>query len=486
MLRHPVALNVSTRLVALLLGLSFTTPAFATCGGGGGGGLGGAASIGGGGNTEPTVYRVPWQVIGPGQAPPSEGTSLLLYWLPVSSQDALGSALQTSRALTLASSRCVAMVLVTPEHQALHKAFGATGEPLAVLALPDGREIGRVAAKNGKLPSGEVEKLVDSTLAQREKEAKALLEGAEKKEAADKDGAIADLQKVWAGRCLLPSQGKKAAKALKKLGVQVDKAALESLGPDGLPDPGATGEAVVEAKLLEGLKAELAADYVAAEKLYREAANLDPADATPLRFLGELYRHHTGEWGKATATFRQLLAQPADPVSRAVAQHGLGKITIHGGNFPAGLALFEASIATYPLPITYRNLAVYWFSEKEKEKAAEYTRKAVALAPDDRYNQIFAAVYLAVAGKNDEARQIALANESVLEASYNLAAIWSQLGDNKKAMELLKRHFYEYERYEAVRGMEMREARDDFMFASLHADPAFVELTALATRYHMQ
>jgi tetratricopeptide (TPR) repeat protein len=471
-------------LLAPILTFALAAPLAATCGGGGGGGLGGAASMGGG--SEPTVYRVPWQVVSAGQAPPSGDVAWILYWLPISSPDALGSGLQTSRTLTLASARCVAMVLVDPEHAALRKELGAQdGEPLAVLTFPDGRELGRVLAKNGKLVTTEVDKLVDSALDRREKEAKDLLAAAEKKSATDKDGAAADLQRLWGDRCLLPSQGKKAAKLLKKLGVAVDQAALESLGPDQLADPGGSRIAAVEPVLLAGLKAELAADYEAAGKNYRQAAELDPGDATALRFLGEFYRHHTGEWDKATVTFRRLLAAPADPVSRAVAQHGLGKMTIHGGKFADGLALFEQSIATWPLPITYRNLAVYWFSEKETQKAAAYTAKAAALDPHDRYNQIFAAVYLAVAGKHEEARQIAVENENLLEASYNLAAIWAQLGDQAQAMRLLKRHFYEYERYEAVRAMEMREARDDYMFAAMHGDPAFVELTALATRFQM-
>ena len=68
----------------------------------------------------------------------------------------------------------------------------------------------------------------------------------------------------------------------------------------------------------------------------------------------------------------------------------------------------------------------------------------------------------------------------MLEASYNLAAIWAQVGDRAKAMELLRRHFYTYERTDAIRAMEMKEARDDYMFASLHRDPAFVGLTRLA------
>jgi hypothetical protein len=73
----------------------------------------------------------------------------------------------------------------------------------------------------------------------------------------------------------------------------------------------------------------------------------------------------------------------------------------------------------------------------------------------------------------------------VLEASYNLAAIWAQVGDRKKAMELLRRHFYTYERFDDVRAMEMQEARDDYMFASLHQDPEFVELTKMADGHSM-
>ena len=143
------------------------------------------------------------------------------------------------------------------------------------------------------------------------------------------------------------------------------------------------------------------------------------------------------------------------------------------------------SLAEYPLPITYRNLAVYWFSEQQAEKATGYMRQALALAPEDRYNQIFAAVYLAAAGHKEEALQAARANRDVLEASYNLAAIYAQSGDRKQAMELLRRHFYQYERFDAVRAMEMQEARDDYMFASLHQDPEFVELTKLAARHKM-
>ncbi len=462
--------------VALLL---TSLPTSATCGGGGGGGNGGVMP--GLGGADPIVYRVSWKVLSQGAAKPQ--TPLAVYWFPDSPDEARKSPLQTSRSLTLAGERCVSMVIVPSDNQPLREAFKATaGAPTVVVATADGAEAGRAPAGDVKA----VEKLLSKALDDRETALEALLDGAGKKAASDRDGAIADYQQVWKQRCLAPKLGRKAAKGLDKLGVKTEESELRMLGPDGLAEPDVKGlHSDVEAVLRQGLAAELAARYLDAERLYAQAAALDPADATALRFLGELYRHQTGDWTKARATFARVLAMPADPISRAVAMHGLGKMTIHSGRYAEGLALFEQSLAAYPLPITYRNLAVYWFSERQAEKAAGFMRQALALDPDDRYNQIFAAVYLAAAGHKDEAAKIAAANHDVLEASYNLAAIWAQVGDRKQAMELLRRHFYTYERFDAVRSMEMQEARDDYMFASLHQDPDFIELTRLADGHSM-
>jgi tetratricopeptide (TPR) repeat protein len=465
---------------ALALALLLTSlPASATCGGGGGGGNGGVMP--GLGGDAPLVYRVAWKVLSQGAARPQ--TPLAVYWLPDSPDEARKSPLQTSRSLTLAGERCVSMAIVPSDNQPLREALKATaGSPVVVVAAADGAEVGRAPAGDVKA----VEKLLSKALDDRETALEALLDGAEKKAAGDRDGAIADYQRVWKERCIAPKLGRKAAKGLSKLGVKTEEADLRLLGPDGLADPDVRGRhADVEGVLRQGLDAELAGRYPDAERLYARAVALDPADATALRYLGELYRHQTGDWKKARATFARVLAMPADPISRAVALHGLGKMTIHSGRYAEGLALFERSLAAFPLPITYRNLAVYWFSERQAEKAAGFMRQALALDPDDRYNQIFAAVYLAAAGHKDEAAKIAATNHGVLEASYNLAAIWAQVGDRKRAMELLRRHFYTYERFDAVRAMEMQEARDDYMFASLHTDPEFIELTRMADGHSM-
>jgi tetratricopeptide (TPR) repeat protein len=226
-----------------------------------------------------------------------------------------------------------------------------------------------------------------------------------------------------------------------------------------------------------GLRAELAARYTVAEKLYLRASHMDPADPTPLRYLGELYRHHIGDWDKARATFDTILNMQADPLARAVALHGLGKITIHEGEFKKGLALMEQSVAEYPLALAYRNLAVYWNSEGDLVKGNEYTQKALALEPKDPYNLVFAAVFMAASGHGDEALKIARANQKLLPASYNLAAVYAQTGHREKALALLQRHFFQYERYQAVRAKEMMEARVDAVFDSLRTDSAFVALT---------
>ncbi|HET9785521.1 MAG TPA: tetratricopeptide repeat protein, partial [Pyrinomonadaceae bacterium] len=320
-----------------------------------------------------------------------------------------------------------------------------------------------------------LEKLVAGEVKQRETALDAQLkEAKEKAKAGDSAGAIPLFKTVAEQQCMFPKKAKDAAKELKKLGAEL------SLNDERLWTPVFEPKlsARIERTMQLGLRAELNARYRTAEKLYSEAHRLDPADPAPLRYLGEVYRHHTGEWDKARVTFDAILNMPADPLSRAVALHGLGKMTIHDGEFRAGLALMEKSIEAYPLALTYRNLAVYWNSEGDPKKGNEYTQLALALDPKDPYNIVFAAVFMTAFGRSDEALKIARANEALLPASYNLAAVYAQAGQRKKALALLKRHFFTYERYQAVRAKEMMEARVDAVFDSLREDREFLALTA--------
>ncbi|HET6851489.1 MAG TPA: tetratricopeptide repeat protein [Pyrinomonadaceae bacterium] len=462
--------QLSRALATILIVLFSLSPAWATCGGGGGGGAGGVSG-GNNGGPAPVVYKVPWNIW---EAKTAPNKGLVLYWFPANQDEINKSPMRTSRILTLYSAQCVTMTVGDAKQPEMQPIIGDSALPVAVLAKADGSPIKKIENTGGKLKIDQVEKALDAEMKQRETALDTQLKDAkEKAKAGDNPGAIALLKPVADEKCLFPKKAKEAAKELKKLGV-------EEVGsiPEVTPIFDQVQGARVEAVMTQGLRAEIAEQYVAAEKLYQKAHLMDPADPTPLRYLGEVYRHHTGEWDKARATFNTILNMPSDPIARAVALHGLGKMTIHDGEFKKGLSLMEQSVAEYPLALAYRNLAVYWNSEGDLKQGAAYTQKALALEPKDPYNLVFAAVFMAASGRGDEALKIARTNRNLLPASYNLAAIYAQTGHRREALALLQRHFFQYERYQAVRAKEMMEARVDAVFDSLRQDSAFLALTS--------
>ncbi|MGA3211960.1 MAG: tetratricopeptide repeat protein, partial [Terriglobales bacterium] len=453
--------SLSFSLVILLL----ASPGWATCGGGGGGGTGGLRGGAAAGVSAPT-YRVPWKVVQPNDKPASEG--LVVYWFPSSQAELQASSLLFSQTLSNYATECVTLAIADSRAALGEKFIPGEKPPVAVLAQADGKVLGKAENKDGFLRVDQVERLLDTEMKARRDTIKTQLDEAKNKaKAGDKQAAIDELRAVYDQRCLFPGKAKDAAKELKKLGVEV---ADVPAGPNFDPRV----RARVEHAMRTGLEAEDREDYLHAERLYTEASRLDPGDPVPLRYLGELYRHDIGDWKKAREAFSAILAMPADPLSRAVAQHGLGKMTIHDGDFKGGLALMEASVQTYPLALAYRNLAVYWNSEGDAAKTDGYIKQALAVDPDDPYNLVFAAAFMAGNGHTEDALKVAHANESLLPASYNLAAVYAQAGQKEKALELLKRHFFEYERYQSVREKEMMEARVDAVFESLRNDPAFL------------
>lgn len=465
--------RISPPIATLLMLLFVASPVWATCGGGGGGGVGGVS--GGSGNAAPTVYYVPWKVREP-KDPPAKG--LIVYWFPASAEELKKSSLRASRSLSLYATQCISMEVADTRVPNADKLIGDSKLPVAVVATPDGTPVTKLENTAGKLKVEQLEKVVETEVKQREKSVDDLLKEAKAKLAAgDKENAIKQFQAVLEHKCMFPKKAKESAKELKKLGITEAASLFES--PDALtPIFEARKSALIEQTMRRGLRAEINEQYLLAEKLYQRAHAMDPADPAPLRYLGELYRHHIGDWDKARTTFDAILAMPADPLSRAVALHGLGKMTIHDGEFKKGLHLMEDSVAEFPLALTYRNLAVYWNSEHDLVKGDEYTKKALALDPQDPYNLVFAAVFMSSSGRGDEALKIAQRHINLLPASYNLAGIFAQNGQPKKALALLRRHFFVYERYPAVREKEMMEARVDAVFDSLREDSAFLALTS--------
>ena len=458
-------------IAVALLALFFAQSSFATCGGGGGGGGGGMSNSGGGGGSAPATYIVPWKIRKATDAP---AAGLVLYWFPASEGELKNSSLRQSRILALYASQCVSMELADARIPNAETLVGDSQLPIAVLTKSDGTVVSKVENTAGKLKVVDVEKVVDTEMKQRKAAIGDQMKGAaEKAKSGDKDGAVAIYKGVAEQKCLFKKEANDAAKELKKLGV----AEIGAVQPVREPIFERRQSARIEAIMKRGLIAENNAQYPLASKLYQQAHLMDPADPTPLRFLGENYRHNIGDWQKAREVFNQILDMPADPLTRSVALHGLGKMTIHDGEFKKGLALMEQAIDEYPLALAYRNLAVYWNSEGDPAKGNEYTQQALALDPKDPYNLVFAAVFMAANGKKEEALKIARANMNLMPASYNLAAIFAQNGQKDRALQLLRRHFYQYERYQAVREKEMMEARVDAVFDSIRFDHEFVALT---------
>ncbi len=455
-------------IAVALLALFFAQTSFATCGGGGGGGGGGMSGGGGGGSNAP-VYHVPWKIRKPAD-PPASG--LVLYWFPASQDELRGSALKESRILSLYAAQCVSMEVADSRIPNADTLLGTSELPVVVLAKSDGTMVGKVEGMKGKLKVADVEKLVDTEMKQRESSVDAQLKDATaKQKAGDNDGAIKAYKAVVDQKCFFPKKAKDAANQLKKLGVTD----IASIPPAPIFER--RQSALIERTMRRGLIAENNARYVLADRLYTQAHRMDPADPTPLRYMAENLRHNIGDWVRARKVFEEILDMPADPLSRSVAFHGLGKMTIHDGEFKKGLALMEQSIAEYPLALAYRNLAVYWNSEGDPAKGNEYTQQALALDPKDPYNVVFAAVFMAANGQKEEALRIARENMNLMPASYNLAAIFAQNGQKEKALSLLRRHFFQYERYQAVREKEMMEARVDAVFDSIRFDREFIALT---------
>ncbi|MGH9948591.1 MAG: tetratricopeptide repeat protein [Pyrinomonadaceae bacterium] len=468
--------SIFSSSVAFLLVIAFVcSPVWATCGGGGGGGGGGTSGGGGSKETNPVVYHVPWKTPAVGKSKPAK-EGLVLYWFPASKEEMKISPLKESRNLSLYAGQCVSMQLGDNTTENGDALIGESPLPVAVLATPEGMVVSKVESLKGKLKLLEIEKLVAGEIKQREAALDAKLKDAKAKATVgDNPGAVELYKAVAAEKCMFAKKAKTAASELKKLGA--NNIGSIPASPNFNPKTGA----LIVQTMKRGLIAENKGNYLLANKYYSRAHRLDPADATPLRYLAELQRHHIGDWDKAKVQFNEILDMPnADPLSRAVAFHGLGKITIHEGEFKKGLHLMEQSVEEFPIALAYRNLAVYWNSEYELAKANEYTDLALAMDPKDPYNLVFAAVYMAMNGKKDEALKIAKANINLMPASYNLAAIFAQNGQRDKALELLKRHFYQFERFHAVREKEMMEARVDAVFDSIRQDADFLALTKLA------
>src|SRR5947209_20512253 len=172
-----------------------------------------------GGELASNVVFVPWKILTPGDPPPS--TELVLYWIPLSSDDFRHSELLTYRPLTTYARECVSLAVVRADDAAMIARLEASEKlPIAVLVGADGRIIGKVDHERGALRAAAVDKLLRDAIRAREEALDRDLDDAPKKLGiGDRDAAVALYRRVWEHRCLFPQHGREAERALKKLGV---------------------------------------------------------------------------------------------------------------------------------------------------------------------------------------------------------------------------------------------------------------------------
>ena len=183
-----------------------------------------------------------------------------------------------------------------PRRGFLHRSFFIQpNQPTAVVATRQGAEIARIGGESGRLSVRAVENAVAAELKSRTSTYKLALKNAKKAEkSGDAEGAAELYLQVANDGCLFPGLGKKATKALRKMGRPAPEIAATADFPLPNLDPLTTDQ--LTALMEAGLAAERREDLRAAQRLYEQAHALDPGDVVPMRFLGELHRHHTGDW----------------------------------------------------------------------------------------------------------------------------------------------------------------------------------------------
>ena len=178
-----------------------------------------------GGGLSPNVVFVPWKILNPGDPAPS--SELVLYWIPLSSEDFRHSELLTYQPLTTYSHDCVAFSVVRADDATAIARLEAAGKlPIVVLTAANGRVIGSVPNDRGALRASDVDKLLRDTMRAREEALDRDLDDAPKKlSLGDRDGAVALYRHVWEHRCLFPRHAREAERALRRLGLPVTVAA---------------------------------------------------------------------------------------------------------------------------------------------------------------------------------------------------------------------------------------------------------------------
>lgn len=250
------------------------------------------------------------------------------------------------------------------------------------------------------------------------------------------------------------------AEVMPKLKASVEKAL--SLDPN-----------LAQAHVAQAFLYEYDFDWANAEKEYKRAIELSPnydfARNNYAFFLSVLDRH-----AEALAQLEEQRVR--DPLNERMWLLQKAIVQVQARKFDEALATYRNAHAVDPSKGVPDFALGYAYGGKGMtNEAIEYYRKAVAdLGGEEKYSQplvYLAATYAKQPERRAEARTLLAKIETM--NSYRspalMAVIYSALGDNDKAMELLERSYIK-------RDLLLRYIRTGYEYDSLRGDPRFAEL----------
>ena len=231
---------------------------------------------------------------------------------------------------------------------------------------------------------------------------------------------------------------------------------------------------LAKAHVVKAMLNEYEFDWEGAEREYRRALELSPN----LGFAQNYYAFFLSVMGRQDAALAELEQQRTrDPINQRMALLHKGMVLTQARKFDEALQAYQEAQAIEPEKgIPYFSLG-YAYAGKGfyNEAAAHYKKSISLLGGEEKYSQplvYLAATYASMPEKRSEARALLTRIEAMSDYSSPalLAAVYSALGDNDKAMELLERAYIKHDPL-------LRFIGTGYEYDGLRADQRFIDLT---------
>jgi serine/threonine protein kinase/Tfp pilus assembly protein PilF len=231
---------------------------------------------------------------------------------------------------------------------------------------------------------------------------------------------------------------------------------------------------LAKAHVVQAMVNEYEFDWRGAESEYRRAIELSPN----LDFARNNYAFFLSVMGRQTEALAQLDEQGIrDPINRRLMLLHRAIVLTQARRFDDALQTYRDAQAVEPeRDIPYFSLGYAYAGKGLYNEAAGYYKKSVAsLGGEEKYSQplvYLAATYAKMPERRSEARAILARIEAMDQYASPalLAAAYSALGDNNKAMELLEQAYIKHD-------LLLRFVGTGYEYDGLRSDPRFVDLT---------